>query len=218
MTVILRRDKGSALTYDEMDDNFEYLLRYNTANNIWYDNSVSNISANNVQTAIDATISAVTVGIAESTPPGAVLYFARQTAPAGWLHANGAAVSRVTYAKLFEALGTLYGAGDGSTTFNLPDLRGEFLRGWDNGRGADSGRAFGSSQGDAIRNISGTFSGNTDDGATYFSGPFYINSTTATGGNGGTGQGVIGFDASRQVPTAAENRPRNIALLACIKY
>ena len=67
-------------------------------------------------------------------------------APAGWLKANGAEVSRTTYAPLFAAIGTRYGAGNGTSTFNLPDLRGEFVRGWDDSRGVDAGRALGSSQ------------------------------------------------------------------------
>ena len=57
----------------------------------------------------------------------------------GWLKANGAAVSRTAYGDLFAKIGTVFGSRDGSTTFNLPDLRGEFIRGWDNGRGVDSG-------------------------------------------------------------------------------
>ena len=84
-------------------------------------------------------------------PSGAVLYFAGRTAPAGWLKANGAAVSRTAYAALFAAIGTTYGAGDGRTTFNLPDLRGEFIRGWDDGRGVDAGRVFGSAQAHALQ-------------------------------------------------------------------
>ena len=84
-------------------------------------------------------------------PSGTVLYFAGQTAPAGWLKANGAAVSRTAYAALFAAIGTTYGAGDGRSTFNLPDLRGEFLRGWDDGRGVDAGRALGSAQAHALQ-------------------------------------------------------------------
>lgn len=83
-------------------------------------------------------------------PVGAVQAFAGATAPSGWLECNGAAVSRTTYAALFAVLGTTYGAGNGSTTFNLPDLRGEFLRGWDNGRGVDASRARGSAQGSAM--------------------------------------------------------------------
>ncbi|NUE80513.1 tail fiber protein [Snodgrassella sp. ESL0304] len=72
------------------------------------------------------------------------------TAPVGWLKANGAALSRSTYANLFAAIGTRFGEGDGSTTFNLPDLRGLFLRGWDDGRGLDKdkNRELGSLQQD----------------------------------------------------------------------
>ena len=84
-------------------------------------------------------------------PSGAVLYFSGRTAPAGWLKANGAAVSRTAYAALFAAIGTTYGAGDGRSTFNLPDLRGEFIRGWDDGRGVDAGRVFGSAQAHALQ-------------------------------------------------------------------
>ena len=66
--------------------------------------------------------------------------------PAGWLLCDGTAVSRTTYAALFAAIGTLWGAGDGVTTFNLPDARGQFLRGLDRGRGVDPGRTMGSNQ------------------------------------------------------------------------
>jgi hypothetical protein len=75
-----------------------------------------------------------------------VRYVARTTAPAGWLKANGAAISRATYANLFAAIGTSFGPGDGETTFNLPDLRGTFIRGFDDGRGVDPGRPYGSTQ------------------------------------------------------------------------
>ncbi|WJV21651.1 MULTISPECIES: phage tail-collar fiber domain-containing protein [Pseudomonas] len=74
---------------------------------------------------------------------GMVAAFSTVWAPTGWLKCNGAAVSRTTYARLFSYLGTHYGAGDGSTTFNLPDMRGLFPRGWDDGRGMDPGRPFG---------------------------------------------------------------------------
>ena len=160
-------------------------------------------------------------------PSGAVLYFAGQSAPAGWLKANGAAVSRTAYAALFAAIGTTYGAGDGSTTFNLPDLRGEFMRGWDDGRGIDHGRAFGSAQGDAIRNITGSLDVGTNSGHQLFdvattTGALAISQRrwktwTYDTRDGGDSPAAFNFDASRVVPTAAENRPRNIALLACIK-
>lgn len=160
-------------------------------------------------------------------PSGAVLYFAGQTAPAGWLKANGAAVSRTAYAALFAAIGTTYGAGDGRSTFNLPDLRGEFLRGWDDGRGVDTGRALGSAQADTVRQHYhgiGYISPNNDDGA------FVVrNWTTAEQHNlqfiNGNGNSAIRtLSASSNLSTtnaidesAGETRPRNVALLAIIK-
>lgn len=81
-----------------------------------------------------------------SAPAGTVSYTAASTVPTGYLECNGAAVSRTTYATLYAAIGTTYGAGNGSTTFNLPDLRGEFVRGWDHGRGVDVSRTLGSTQ------------------------------------------------------------------------
>lgn len=79
-------------------------------------------------------------------PAGAIQAFAMNTVPTGWLECNGVAVSRVTYANLFSVIGVTYGAGNGVTTFNLPDLRGEFIRGLDNGRSVDPGRTLGSNQ------------------------------------------------------------------------
>jgi len=67
-------------------------------------------------------------------PTGCVMAFAMETAPTGWLECDGAAVSRTTYADLFAAIGEQWGEGDNSTTFNLPDLRGAFLRGWNHGK------------------------------------------------------------------------------------
>jgi microcystin-dependent protein len=75
-----------------------------------------------------------------------LIYYGGNTAPTGYLKANGALVNRTAYASLFAAIGTTFGVGDNSTTFALPDLRGEFLRGWDDSRGIDVGRSFGTSQ------------------------------------------------------------------------
>lgn len=101
---------------------------------------------------------------ATATPSGTLIHFAGPVAqaPAGYLLANGAAVSRTTYATLFTAIGTTYGTGDGSTTFNLPDARGQFLRGLDNGRGVDASRALGTTQ--ASQNLSHTHTGTVDAG------------------------------------------------------
>lgn len=73
-------------------------------------------------------------------PIGALLAFAGATAPDGWLLCAGQDVSRVTYGALFAVIGTTYGAGDGSTTFTLPDLRGRVPAGLDNMGGTDATR------------------------------------------------------------------------------
>jgi len=162
---------------------------------------------------------ATTAFVAAAVPAGKVDFYAKNAAPTGYLKCNGAAVSRTTYAALFAAIDTVFGAGDGSTTFNLPDLRGEFIRGFDDGRGVDSGRAFGSAQGDAIRNIVGSFSavagGFVSITGSFCSKPVSTNHTNTSTNSSSEG---IGFDASLTVPTANENRPRSIALLACIKF
>lgn len=92
--------------------------------------------------------------LASGRIPGEVATFAMNTPPTGWLECDGSLVSRTLYPSLFTAIGTTYSAGDGSTTFGLPDLRGEFIRGWDHGRGIDTGRVFGSTQaGDVISHL-----------------------------------------------------------------
>lgn len=62
-------------------------------------------------------------------PPGTIIHYAGRTVPSGWLICNGANVSRTDYAALFAAIGTIYGAGNGSTTFGLPNLNGRFFEG-----------------------------------------------------------------------------------------
>lgn len=81
---------------------------------------------------------------------GTVISHATSASPAGYLKCNGAAVSRTAYADLFTSIGTAFGAGDGTTTFNVPDLRGEFIRGFDDGAGVDSGRAFATNQAETM--------------------------------------------------------------------
>lgn len=138
--------------------------------------------------------------------------------PAGFLACNGAAVSRTTYAALFAVLGTTYGAGDGSTTFNLPDLRGYFLRGWDNGRGIDTGRAIGTTQADTTGSHTHTYSGTT--GAEN-------NPPFSTGGTGSTTFQTSGWShthsysgttAANGAISSGETRPKNIAVNYVIKY
>ena len=141
------------------------------------------------------------------TPSGAVIYHAANSPPTGFLKANGAAISRSTYAALFAVIGTTYGAGDGSSTFLVPDLRGEFLRGWDDGRGVDGSRAFGSAQADAFKaHTHGLVVKDPSNQSTGGAGP-----RSQEGGDD-----VQTFNTTSTGDT--ETRPRNIALLACIKY
>jgi len=154
-------------------------------------------------------------------------WFATQISPTGFIKANGAELLIESYSNLYEKIGTTFG-GDGIATFNVPDLRGEFIRGWDDGRGVDSDREFGSYQGDAIRNITGKLTGHNENMTTeeldsvVMEGALYVadsyNSTVGLVGANNPGARTLGLDSSRVVPTAADNRPRNIALIAYIKY
>lgn len=119
----------------------------------------------------------------QATPVGTVAYRAASAVPAGWLECNGSAVSRTTYSDLFNIIGTTFGVGNGSTTFNLPDLRGEFIRGFDNGRGVDSGRAFGSSQTDQMEQHSHTFSDTVTSGNNSVNHTHSFSDTATTGNN-----------------------------------
>lgn len=147
--------------------------------------------------------------------PGTIIAYGASGVPSGYLSCNGAQVSRTTYSALFAAIGTTYGAGNGSTTFTLPDLRGEFLRGWDNSRGIDSGRGIGSSQGHQAAehtHNTGNFM-DFDFGSTgTHNGPHF---TSANGrGSRNTGGASTGHGTSN----SSENRPRNIAVHYCIKF
>lgn len=204
-----------------------HLIEDNGANRLWaFEHNGDFVSPNDVLSSSGRSINK---SIQQDEVVGEVAFFARTTPPSGWLKANGAAVSRTTYAALFAAIGTTFGAGDGRTTFNLPDLRGEFLRGLDDGRNIDRGRRLGTAQGDAIRNITGKLDGSAmGSGNQVLEGKMIASGAIGTtyqqrqwsGDQGGWGEQSVSFDfdASRVVPVANENRPRNVALLACIKY
>lgn len=142
-------------------------------------------------------------------PVGFPLPWPQATPPVGWIKCNGATFDKVKYPKL----ATAYPSGV------LPDLRGEFLRGWDDGRGVDVGRAILSSQGDAIRNITGKFGNAQLYPSIYRDGAFggAVENVSQTLGltlaPSGQGNGTVNFsfDASKIVPVATENRPRNVA-------
>jgi microcystin-dependent protein len=155
-------------------------------------------------------------------PAGAVQAFAMNSAPAGWLAADGTAVSRSTYAALFSAISTTYGVGDGSTTFALPDLRGYFVRGSGTNSDATAAGTFGAKQADELKAHT---HGVTDPGHSHTTAVFPTN----TGGSGlnvqgtptnavssGTGASVTGISINSTGGT--ETRPKNIAMLYCIKF
>ncbi|WP_130066045.1 phage tail protein [Escherichia coli] len=160
------------------------------------------------------------LGEGSALPVGVPVPWPSATPPTGWLKCNGAAFSAEEYPELAKVY----------PTNKLPDLRGEFIRGWDDGRGIDTGRAILSDQSDAIRNITGefmavnaenysiwereeTFKGavvplypSTNNG--YFS---ILKSMETVTTPGIVYPRAVGLDASKIVPTANENRPRNIA-------
>lgn len=166
-----------------------------------------------------------------NNPAGTVQYFANSVAPNGYLECNGQAVNRTTYAELFSAIGTLYGAGNGVTTFNLPDLRGEFIRGADNARGADPGRALGTTQAPSPVVHDDTA------GAAAQNGDFSMDNVAATYSDPWPGTVAGGIPSAYWAASPATwtvytgtttggaaygmihgARPRNVALMPCIKF
>ncbi len=149
------------------------------------------------------------LGEGSALPVGVPVPWPSATPPTGWLKCNGAAFSAEEYPELAKAY----------PTNKLPDLRGEFIRGWDDGRGVDVGRAILSSQGDAIRNIIGKFGNTQLYPSIYCDGAFGVTVENVSQTLGltlapsGTGNGTVNFsfDASKIVPVATENRPRNVA-------
>ena len=145
------------------------------------------------------------LGEGSALPVGVPVPWPSATPPTGWLKCNGAAFSAEEYPELAKVY----------PKNKLPDLRGEFIRGWDDGRGVDAGRQLLSSQGDAIRNIEGFADGGIGMSFDAIRGAFYDAGTRSARMPNNTTTidktDDLGFDASRVVPTANENRPRNIA-------
>ena len=136
--------------------------------------------------------------------------------PPGYLYCDGSDVSRQAYDKLFAAIGTTWGEGDGVETFNIPDLRGVFVR----CDGGENNAEIGVRQEDAIRNISGGFGAVASTNAVaYANGCFSASQHASNAPNSGSAPWVnLGFSASNVVPTAPEVRPVNVAMKYCIRY
>ena len=208
-------------------------VRSNTENDVRYvqhsevvDNLTST-STTNPSSANQAKVLKELIDIGSQV--GDVKFTAGSVAPTGWIRADGSAISRTTYADLFSVVGTIYGTGNGTTTFNLPDLRGEFIRGWDDSRGADSGRTLGSFQDSDNKSHDHSATSSTT-GSHRHSIPSRGNDSTGNGyvedaSSGGTVRTTYtGYEGSHSHTITVgssggtESRPRNVAMLAVIKY
>ena len=149
-----------------------------------------------------------TVEPSVATPAGMVAWFATDVAPAGYIAAQGQTVSRSTFSALFMAIGTRWGAGDGVSTFKLPDLRGEFIRGADGNRGVDAGRTVGTFQGQDIQGHAHSYEV-THNAQFSQSPPRWISGIYNQSG------GLANLSST--VTGGTETRPRNVAMLGCIK-
>jgi microcystin-dependent protein len=149
----------------------------------------------------------------DRVPIGMVMYFAASAAPTGWLACDGRILNTASFPDLFAVIGYTYG-GSG-VSFKLPDLRGEFLRGWDGSgvlaaRGVDSNRVFGSSQADIIKGHTHKI-------------PVDLPLAYGGGSTGYTQRGNLAYPPGAeftlaQANSGTETRPRNVAMLPCIKY
>jgi microcystin-dependent protein len=168
----------------------------------------------------------------DPTPVAAIIYSGSQIVPSGYLAADGQAVSRITYSALFEAIGTTFGTGNGTTTFNVPDLRGQFIRGWDGTKGIDSGRVFGSTQLDLFGSHNHASSVSLSDPGHEHTvkhsnalwgvsgGGFVGGSAPYQDGTNMTGVSGTGISVSVSIGSSGgtETRPKNVALFPLIKY
>ena len=176
---------------------------------------------NNTKIMTPYLVKLITDAVASTAcPTGMIAFFAVKDIPAGWLLCNGANVSRTEYAKLFSIWGTKWGAGDGSTTFALPNLEGRFLEGTTDlskvGNYIEAG----------LPNITGYFYGRSDwtwrtlgtNGAFYAGPSFNRNDSTASGGHS---YESCAFDASRSSPIYGETdmvQPPALLMVPCIKF
>lgn len=186
----------------------------------WYDSSV--FEKLTLRTYVGGVWKKVKEESIGSTPSGSIIAFAGTTIPDGYLLCNGQEISRLDYEDLFEAIGTTYGSTS-VTTFKVPDLSGKFIRGNGSttfnsgGKGniTHTSAQLGITQGDTIRNITGTFRGGLWSASGVFS---FNNQGLGSVVGAGNRYGTTDFNASSVVPTANENRPINMAMNYIIKY
>ncbi|MFW6750375.1 phage tail protein [Pseudomonas glycinae] len=157
-----------------------------------------------------------------AVPVGALMPFPAGVVPPGYLEADGSLFQDALYPHLAAYLNKKFNiAGDDASYTRLPDTRGEFLRGWDHGRGVDAGRALGSYQLDALQNITGSMTASNGvqlAGGAYGAFNIQTNGAVSLPGGGATNAPIsMVFDASRVARTSTETRPHNLAVMWCIK-
>jgi hypothetical protein len=213
---IFQNATAATSIFGTLKDNFGYPITKIDNDSTMAANSANYLATQQaIVTYIQNALNAIN---ASTIPVGTVFWRAANIAPSGYLIADGSLVSTTTYANLFAVIGYAYG-GTGSS-FAIPDLRGQFIRGIDNGRGVDPSRGFGTTQTDAFQGhyhvpltnqttFWGDASGGPQQGRPTGGGGYYLNRTT----------GSPVSDGSNGIPrTASETRPINVALLPIIKY
>ena len=172
--------------------------------NILYTDANGNISAGKLQS--NKLVQSNSVGQLQSyTEAGMISYFAMQNPPTGWVVCNGASYSTSVYPDLAAAIGIIYGGSSSTGFFNVPNLQGYFIRGYDPTGSIDTDRnktGFGVVQNDLLKNHSHSFAAGSGVGGSWGTRMGNVDSSFATGGSDGFG---------------SESRPKNIAMLACIK-
>ena len=195
------------------------------------------IRFNNTTTEFEGYNGSAWGGLASGVPVGTILAHAANTPPTGFLECNGSNISRSTYATLFSTISTTFGVGDGSSTFALPDLRGQFIRGWANTGSTDASRVFGSTQTDQNKNHTHTTDSTTLTGGIRKISEGFLAGGSATGvftktsdgNNSITGSsstspvGGVDFDGTHTHTISSsgggtEARPTNLALMYIIKF
>ena len=221
MTLIIPNsfaDKTGQVKLEDLDENFTTVVT----------------GVNQVQTTVDNIEDPVAMALifgpdasgdssssgSGSAPAGTIIYTAASSAPDGYIKANGSSLSTSLYATLFSSIGYTYG-GSGAS-FSVPDLRGEFLRAWDDGRGLDSGRSLGSVQAHDWKTLYLQDAGQNS-ASNYTHDQIGIKGLSKITVNDGTLNLFMGYWANNSAHLngywgSEEIRPRNLALLACIKY
>lgn len=176
-------------------------------------------------------------------PVGSIVPFGGTSAPIGWLLCDGLEYSRSRYADLFEVIGTAFGDGDGATTFNVPDLRGVFIRGADGSTGRDpeadfrsslnggnAGNSVGSLQRDAFQTHDHKVPAGTGTDSLRFGSAYsywskdqnaYVQDVYTSHDNSGvygSAPGIRSVTGGAAATSDQETRPINVAVSFIIKY